>query len=99
MLNGEYVSAEFHDSRPERSEKLLVIHLKKGKNQLLVKTYNRYSRNLSFGFLPVDDWTVYRFDCDKTNTGVEKLHRIEVKAADRVSGMVPMSLENIRIEL
>lgn len=99
LLNGEYVSAEFPDSRPERSEKLLVLHLKKGKNQLLVKTYNRYSRNLSFGFLPVDDWTVYRFDCDKTNTGVEKLHRIEVKAADRVSGMVPMSLENIRIEL
>lgn len=99
LLNGEYVSADFPDARPERNEKLLVLHLKKGKNQLLVKTYNRYSRNLSFGFRPVKQWNIYRLDCEKTNTGIEKLHKVEVMAADRVSGMVPMGLENIRIEL
>lgn len=99
LLNGEYISAEFSDKRHERSQKLLLLPLKKGKNQVLLKAYNRYSRSFSFGLKPVGEWNVYRLDCEKTNTSVEKRHTIEVQAVDRISKMVPMSLENIRLEL
>lgn len=98
LLNGEYISAEFSDKRPDRSEKLLVLPLKKGLNQILIKTYNRYSKSFTLGLQSVDSWNVYRFDCEKVNTVVEREHTVELRADDRISKMVPMSLENIRIE-
>ncbi len=99
LLNGEYVSAEFYENRPEKSERLLVLPLKHGKNQIILKVYNRFDDHTQFGIIPLDEWNVYYMDCGKYNTGVERLHRIGIKAADRHSSMVPMSLENIRIEL
>ena len=96
---GEYVSAEFYENRPEKSEKLLVLPLKHGKNQIILKVYNKFDDHTQFGIIPLDEWNVYYMDCGKYNTGVERLHRIGIKAADRHSSMVPMSLENIRIEL
>lgn len=98
LLNGKYVSAEFSDQRPEKSEKLLVLPLKRGKNQILVKTYNRYSKTMHLGVVPQDEWNTYYMNCEKINTGVEKEHVVELHAADRVSKMVPMSLENISID-
>lgn len=99
LLNGKYISAEFSDQRPERSEKLLVLPLKRGKNQILIKTYNRYAKNITIGLVPQDEWNVYTLNCEKVNLGVEREHNIEIHAADRISRMVPMSLENIEIDL
>lgn len=99
LLNGEYVTADFYEDRPEKSEKLLLLPLKRGKNQIILKVYNRFAKTMQYGIIPQDEWNVYRIDCGKFNTGIEKEHRIELKAADRHSEMVPMSLENVRLEL
>lgn len=99
LLNGECVFANFYEERPVKSEKLLLLPLRRGKNQIVLKVYNRFADRVQFGIIPLEEWNVYRMNCGKFNTGIENAHQISVKAADRHSSMVPMSLENIRLEL
>ena len=99
LLNGECVFANFYEDRPDKSEKLLLLPLRRGKNQIVMKVYNRFADRLQFGIIPQEEWNVYRMNCGKFNTGIENAHEVSIKAADRHSSMVPMSLENIRLEL
>ncbi len=99
LLNGEYVSAECYDDRRECSEKLLVLPLKRGRNQIMLKVYNRFAKEVSYGIQPVGEWNVHSIVCGEFDVAAQDPSSVVLKAADRHSGMVPMSLENIRIEL
>ena len=59
LLNGEYITAHFSPERKEWQTETLLLPLKKGMNQLVIKHFNRFEDKLNYSIKPLDSWKVY----------------------------------------
>jgi alpha-L-fucosidase len=97
LLNGEYVTAHFSPDRVKRQEETVLLPLKKGRNQLIIKYYNGFEKEFSYGITPLDEWTVYTRKLASVPLGKGVDHQISIRSADSPSNVSPLRLNNINV--
>ena len=97
ILNGKYITAYFPTPGVEFQKKILVLPVKKGNNQLIIKFFNRNTEELMYSLKPLEKWTVYRMKLPSFNLNSTATHQFNVKAANPPSKVAPLEMSNIRV--
>jgi alpha-L-fucosidase len=77
----------------------VLLPLTKGKNQLIVKYYNGYEKELSYSITPLNEWTIFENNLSSYNLQEKEYHTISLTAEDAESYVSPIRMNNIVIEL
>ncbi len=98
VLNGNYISAHFSPQRIKAQKEIILLPLKKGQNQLVIKLYNGYEKEFSYKITPLEQWTVYtqKLLPMKLDTGKD-FHSLSIRDANPISKVAPLRLNNISI--
>lgn len=97
LLNGEYITAHFSPERVHFQKEIVLLPLKKGKNQLLIKYYNRYEPELRYSIEPLTEWNVYNLPLPPVELSAGKIHRVSVRLNHPQSKVSPLRLNNLNI--
>lgn len=95
LLNGEYVTAHFSPNRIKAQKEIVLLPLKKGENQLVIKLYNGFDKELTYSINPLTEWTQYTKSIPTMGIG----NSVRVKASDTDSPVSPLRLNNVTVEL
>lgn len=95
FLNGESVMKHLNPYRCEYRNEPVLLHLRQGSNQVVMRAYNRFEDHISFNLGLSRDNTVYRTTVDIDS----RISRLSVKAADTDSPHKDCGLHNLRILL
>ena len=99
LLNGRYITAYFPQPGVEIQKKILVLPVKKGNNQLIIKFFNRNTEELMYSLKPLNEWVVYRMKLPSFNLNSTATHQLTVKAANPPSKVAPLEMSNIRVKM
>ena len=97
VLNGRYLTAHFSPSRLKSQTEIILLPLKKGMNQLVIKYYNGYETALSYGIKPLNEWTIYRCKLTPVRLGKEVTHIFALRAAHPESKVAPLRMSNVSV--
>lgn len=95
MLNGEYITAHLSPERIKEQKEILLLPLKKGQNQLVIKLYNGYEKNINYSLQPLSEWTIHSQKLNSMPIG----NQLTLRAAAPSSKVEPLRMSNIKIEL
>ena len=99
LLNGKYITAYFPQPGVEFQKKVLVLPVKKGNNQLIIKFFNRNTEELMYSLKPLNEWVVYRMKLPSFNLNSTATYQLTVKAANPPSKVAPLEMSNIRVKM
>ncbi|NLA62357.1 MAG: hypothetical protein GX857_03915, partial [Bacteroidales bacterium] len=101
LLNGEYITAHFSPERKEWQTETLLLPLKKGMNQLVIKHFNRFEDKLNYSIKPLDSWQVYTLLLQPFVLSSDKggVHKVSMILAEPNSKVSPLRLNNIEIKV
>lgn len=99
LLNGEYLTAHFSTERKEWQTETVLLPLKKGMNQLVIKYYNRFEENLYYSIQPLASWPIYSQQLQPTTLGKGKTHKVSMELAQPNSKVSPLRLNNVEIKV
>ncbi|MDD3357022.1 MAG: alpha-L-fucosidase, partial [Dysgonamonadaceae bacterium] len=99
LLNGEYLTAHFSPERKRGETEMVFLPLKKGKNQFVIKYFNRFEKQLYYSLNPLNSWQVYSQPLEPIVLNKNKLHNISVKLTNPSSKVSPQRLNNITLKL
>ncbi len=94
LLNGEYITAHFSPERIKSQTEIVLLPLKKGNNQLVIKYYNGFEKNISYSIKPLTEWTIHTLKLRP----VMAEGQISLHATDTESSVSPIRLNNINIK-
>lgn len=97
LLNGEYITAHFSPQRLKKQKETLLLPLKKGDNQLIIKYYNGFEKSFSYGIMPLNEWTVYTQRLSPVTLDKKEHHSFSIRLANPDSKVSPLRMSNIRI--
>lgn len=97
LLNGEYLTAHLSPGRIPKEKEPVLLPLKKGRNQLVVKFYNAFEASFSYGINPLKEWKVYRQKLTPVTLDSNMSHAASLRAADSRSYVSPLRLNNVSI--
>ena len=99
LLNGEYVTAHFSPERKEWQTETVLLPLKKGLNQLVIKYFNRFEDKLNYSIQPLTTWQIHSQKLNSSILNEDKLHQISLKLAQPNSKVSPLRLNNVEIKV
>ena len=100
LLNGKYVTAHFSTDRLHAQKEIVLLPLKKGKNQLVIKHYNGFENELVYSITPLNNWKMYYQDVpDISFDKYKNIHQISLRDAHSSSMAAPLRMNNVKIEL
>lgn len=100
LLNGEYITAHFSPERIKHQQEIVLLPLKKGRNQLVVKLYNGYEKEISYGIKLLTEWTLHTMKLSPVSLDKGKdYHQISIRKANPESKVSPLKMNNIEIKL
>ena len=97
LLNGKYITAHFSPDRIKVQEEIVLLPLKKGANQLVVKYYNGFDTEFSYSITPLEEWHQYNIKLPKFTIKNKNIHNISLNSNDAISSVSPLRLNNINI--
>ncbi len=95
LLNGEYITAHLSPERIHEQKEIVLLPLKKGQNQLVIKLYNGYEKAINYSLQPLNEWMIHSQKLNTLNIGNE----LTLRAAKPSSKVEPLRMNNIKIEL
>ncbi len=95
LLNGEYITAHLSPDRIKSQTEIVLLPIKKGNNQLVIKYYNGFEKEISYSIKPLTEWTIHTHKLRPTYVSGE----ISLRATDTDSAVSPIRLNNISIKL
>lgn len=99
LLNGEYITAHFSPERKEWQTETVLLRLKKGYNQLVIKHFNRFEDKLYYSIKPMDSWKIYSQQIQPVDLSKNKAHKVSLRQAQPSSKVSPLRLNNVEIEV
>ena len=99
LLNGEYLTAHFSPERKDWQTETVMLPLKKGMNQLVIKYFNRFEDKLNYSIQPLTTWQVYSQELQPAVLNSDKLHKVSLKLAQPNSKVSPLRLNNVDIKV
>ena len=97
VLNGEYVTAHLSPDRVKSDEEIVMLPLKKGLNQLVIKYYNGFENEFTYYIKPLKEWSVYEQKLTTVQMGKDEINRVSLKSADAKSPVSPLRMNNVKI--
>ena len=97
LLNGKYITAHFSPDRIKDQEEIVLLPLKKGVNQLIVKYYNGFDTELTYSITPLEEWQQYSIKLPSFTIKRNDTHRISLRSEDAISNVSPLRMNNIFI--
>lgn len=98
LLNGKYLTAHFSPNRVNYETETVLLPLRKGKNQLVIKYYNGYESELNFSIAPQEQWTVYTQKLPAVKLKTQKTHTVSLRSANPESAVAPLRMNNIQVK-
>ena len=95
LLNGEYITAHLSPERLKSQEEIILLPLKKGTNQLVVKFYNGFEYEFTYSITPIYEWLVYEKKLDQQKLKGKEFHKVSLRSADSESHVSPLRLNNV----
>lgn len=94
LLNGEYITAHLSPKRVKSDTETVLLPLKKGRNQLIIKHYNGYEKELLYSLKPLEEWTVYSQKLPRTSIAKS----FSIRAYDAESKVAPLRMNNLSVK-
>ena len=94
LLNGAYVTAHFSPNRIKSQKEIVLLPLKKGVNQFVIKYYNGFAKTLSYSITPLKEWTIH----SQSVSAMNLYDQVSLRAVDLDSPVSPLRLNNLSIE-
>lgn len=99
ILNGKVLTMHTSTRGETYNRELVVLPLKKGKNRLLLKFYNRFENVLCYSITPATETQIYRLSLTPVQLGKKDVHRCVLRLAEPPARNTAMRLNNVKIEL
>ena len=99
FLNGEKLNAHISQKGNDYYREIVLLPLKAGKNQLLIKLYNRFEKKLRYSLNPEIPQTVYEQNIPAFSLQKGQTHHISLQLAEPAFKNSAMRLNNIEIKL
>lgn len=99
FLNGKSIMKHLNPYRCKLRIEKVLLPLKKGNNQIVMKIYNRFEKNISYILSPSQDKTIYKQDFTLPETSKKKNHKLTVRQLGLPSENDDTELSNLRIRL
>jgi alpha-L-fucosidase len=99
FINGEEIYTHNNPLKKEQMEDILLLPLKKGKNELLVKFYNRFDKVISFSVDHKIPQVLYRKSMEEITFPGTAAQGIKLQRHKPVSVHSNLAMPNIKIEL
>lgn len=99
FLNGEKLNAHISQKGNDYNREIVLLPLKAGKNQLLVKLYNRFEKKLRYSLNPEIPQTVYEQNIPVCSLQKGQTHHVSLQLAEPAFKNSAMRLNNIEIKL
>ncbi|MDO4725604.1 MAG: alpha-L-fucosidase [Porphyromonadaceae bacterium] len=96
LLNGKYITAHCLPSRPDYQEELVVLHLKKGVNQLIIKNYNRFAPMLQYSLQLLDKYKLYQMSLPSISLH-KGIYSVKLRATNPNSKVEPLMMNNVEL--
>lgn len=97
LLNGGYVTAHL-SALDTPQHKTLLLPLKKGKNQLIVKLFSRYKNRVQYAVQFPKEWSIFSQSCGAFPLdATQQTHSISIRLANPASRVTPLDASNLRI--
>ncbi len=97
-LNGNYITAHLSPDRIKSQDEIILLPLKKGLNQLVIKYYNAFEKEFSYNITPLNDWIVYQLKLTAKKLEKKGYHSVSLTSEDAESNVSPLRMSNIVIE-
>ena len=99
LLNGRYLTAHFSPGRVNHQTETVLIPLQKGMNQLVIKYYNGFEKELCYSITPLREWRRYSQKLPTMQLTHQELHRLRLSDKNPLSKVSPLRMNNIEIKL
>ncbi|MBR5194362.1 MAG: alpha-L-fucosidase, partial [Bacteroidaceae bacterium] len=94
FVNGVSVMKHLNPYRCKYREEKVLVHLKKGTNQLVLRTYNRFEKETSFMLRPSSEQVIYKQSV-VLDTPTD---RVKVRRTDLATQHTDTELHNLRVK-
>ena len=98
-LNGVQLSIHNHARDSQLNRDVFLLSLKEGKNQVLVKYYNRYGYSITWKTNLKPEQTIYSMPLQPRQFNKRDMQKLEMRPYKPETPHEPMRSQNIRIEL
>ena len=98
-LNGESIMKHLNPYRCQFRQEFVLLPLKKGKNQILLRLYNRFEKETGYLLRPAKEQTVYKQIFSLPETTKSKMHTITVRQHNLASKHADTELSNLQIQV
>lgn len=99
FLNGEKLNAHISQKGNDYNREIVLLPLKAGKNQLLIKLYNRFEKKLRYSLNPEIPQAVYEQNIPAFSLQKGQTHHVSLQLAEPAFKNSAMRLNNIEIKL
>lgn len=99
VLNGKYITAHFSPERTKSQREIVLLPLKKGDNQLVVKYYNGFAKEFSYSIKPLDEWTIHTLPLAPFTLEKKDFHSLSIRLANPESQVSPLRMNNLEIDI
>ena len=99
FLNGTSIMKHLNAYRCKFRTEKVILPLKKGKNQIVLRLYNRFEKTTGYILRPATEQTVYHKEFTLPETLKGKTHSINVRQAGLPSQHSDTELSNLKIRL
>lgn len=97
LLNGQVLTTHSAGRGNGYNKEKVLLPLKKGKNILLIKTYNRFEKTLCFSLRPLENFPVYRLETDVRPLKSRSWHTCGIRLANPETRNSAIRLNNLKI--
>lgn len=97
LLNGKYITAHLLPTQDEYQKEIVVLPLKKGKNQLLIKYFNHKADKLYFSIAPMSSWKYYKLKLPAFKLKNTVIHQLSIKESNPDSKVSPLRMNNVEV--
>lgn len=99
ILNGERVSLRSYVGGVPRDNQIVKLHVRKGKNQLVLQLYNRYGKEVTYLMNPNVKQEEYKLRLNPIKLYPGNIHDCSLEQTNPVNKNSDMGLRDIRVEL
>lgn len=98
-LNGKLIAKHLNPYRTKFRTEKVILPLKKGKNQVILRSYNRFENEAAYLLRPAEEQKAYRQDFILPDAVNGKEHSLTIKPHNPSSPHTDAELFNLRIRL
>ena len=98
-LNGKLIAKHLNPYRTKFRTEKVILPLKKGKNQVILRSYNRFEDEAAYLLRPAEEQKAYRQDFILPDAVNKKEHSLTIKPHNPSSPHTDAELFNLRIRL